>query len=49
MVQGASRDVRANVDPWGPVPADALALMRSIKQTFDPGRLLNPGRYVDGL
>ena len=49
MVQGAPRDVRAAADPWGPVPADALALMRSIKATFDPDRRLNPGRFVGGL
>ena len=49
MVQGAPRAVRAAVDPWGPVPADAFALMRSIKATFDPDRRLNPGRFVGGL
>jgi glycolate oxidase FAD binding subunit len=49
VVQGAPRDVRAAVDPWGPVPADTLALMRAIKATFDPDRRLNPGRFVGGL
>jgi len=49
MVQASPRDVRAAVDPWGPVPEDALALMRSIKATFDPDRRLNPGRFVGGL
>jgi glycolate oxidase FAD binding subunit len=49
MVQGAPREVRAAVDPWGPVPADALALMRSIKATFDPDQRLNPGRFVRAL
>jgi glycolate oxidase FAD binding subunit len=49
MVQGAPREVRAAVDPWGPVPPDTLAIMRSIKATFDPDRRLNPGRFVAGL
>ena len=48
-VQGAPREVRASVDPWGPVSADALAVMRAIKTTFDPDRRLNPGRFVGGL
>jgi glycolate oxidase FAD binding subunit len=49
MVLGAPHDVRTAVDPWGPVPPDAFALMRSIKETFDPDRRLNPGRFVGGL
>ena len=49
IVQGAPREVRAAIDPWGPVPADALALMRAIKATFDPDRRLNPGRFAGGL
>jgi glycolate oxidase FAD binding subunit len=42
-------EVRRRVDPWGPVAPDALALMRSIKTTFDPECRLNPGRFVHGL
>ena len=49
FVTGAPREVRAAVDPWGAVAADALALMRAIKTTFDPDRRLNPGRFVAGL
>ena len=49
MVQGAPRDVRAAMDPWGPVPPDAFALMRLVKSTFDPDGRLNPGRFVGGL
>jgi len=49
IVQGAPREVRGAIDPWGPVPADALALMRAIKATFDPDRRLNPGRFAGGL
>ena len=40
---------REAVDPWGPVPAPALAVMRAIKQEFDPTGVLNPGRFVGTL
>ncbi|WP_067968926.1 FAD-binding oxidoreductase [Nocardiopsis trehalosi] len=35
------------VDLWGEVPG--LALMRAIKDRFDPGRLLAPGRFAGGI
>jgi glycolate oxidase FAD binding subunit len=49
VVERGSVALRASVDPWGPVPAPALALMRGLKREFDPGRTLNPGRFVDGI
>jgi glycolate oxidase FAD binding subunit len=36
------------LDAWGD-PGDALPLMRSIKQQFDPKSTLNPGRFVGGI
>lgn len=39
--------VKAAVDQWGPVPA--LDLMRAVKQQFDPGNRLAPGRFVGGI
>lgn len=39
---------RAGVDVWGPPPA-ALALMKRMKERFDPDGRLNPGRFVGGL
>jgi FAD/FMN-containing dehydrogenase len=33
---------------WGP-PADDTWVMREVKTKFDPRRLFNPGRFVDGL
>jgi glycolate oxidase FAD binding subunit len=49
VVEHAAAAVRGLVDPWGPVEAPALELMRGLKQEFDPGRTLNPGRFVGGL
>ena len=42
-------ELRRAVDPWGPVEPGAFALMRTLRAEFDPGRVLNPGRYVGGL
>ena len=36
------------IDTWGQ-PGDALPLMRAVKQQFDPGNTLNPGRFVGGI
>ncbi len=36
------------IDVWGPAPP-SLALMRTIKQQFDPQRILNPGRFIAGI
>jgi glycolate oxidase FAD binding subunit len=42
----AWKDERLSV--WGPAPKAAW-LMREVKGKFDPRRLFNPGRFVDGL
>jgi glycolate oxidase FAD binding subunit len=47
VVLDAPDDVREQVDLWGPV--QALELMRAVKERFDPGRLLSPGRFVGGI
>ena len=49
IVERAPRALREKVDPWGPVPAPALEVMRAIKREFDPAGVLNPGRFVGGL
>ncbi|MGH7392964.1 MAG: FAD-linked oxidase C-terminal domain-containing protein, partial [Candidatus Rokuibacteriota bacterium] len=49
VVQAAHTALRAQVDPWGPVDAGALRLMKALKDEFDPTRVLNPGRFVGGL
>ncbi|GAA1136734.1 FAD-binding oxidoreductase [Nocardioides aquiterrae] len=47
VVVDAPDDVKASVDVWGPVPA--LALMRRVKDQFDPEHRLAPGRFVGGI
>ena len=47
VVRYAPEEVRAEIDPWGPVPA--LALMRRVKDQFDPDHRLSPGRFVGGI
>ena len=40
----AARDL---MDLWGPVPA--LPLMRAVKDQFDPGHRMAPGRFAGGI
>jgi glycolate oxidase FAD binding subunit len=47
VVLAAPPPVRSEVDSWGPVPG--LDLMRRVKEQFDPGALLAPGRFVGGI
>jgi glycolate oxidase FAD binding subunit len=44
-------ELPADIDPWNDPqhPPAAIDVMRSIKQEFDPLRLLNPGKFVGGL
>jgi len=41
-------ELRAHVDVWGSI-GDGLALMKSVKQQFDPAGILGPGRGPGGL
>lgn len=49
VVLTAPAAVRAEVDPWGPADAAQLALMRRVKDRFDPERRCNPGLFVGGI
>ncbi len=40
-------ELKAGLDVWGPV--GALALMRRVKDVFDPDGRLAPGRFVGGI
>lgn len=48
VVNAAPPAVRTTFDAWG-TPPPAFALMRALKDRFDPQRLLQPGGFVGGL
>ncbi len=39
---------RGGIDPWGP-KRDDFALMRRVKESFDPQNVLSPGRFAGGI
>jgi glycolate oxidase FAD binding subunit len=47
VVLCAPAAVRDSVDMWGPVPS--LALMRAVKDQFDPEHRMAPGRFAGGI
>jgi glycolate oxidase FAD binding subunit len=47
VVLCAPTAVRNGVDMWGPVPS--LALMRAVKDQFDPEHRMAPGRFAGGI
>ena len=47
VVLTAPAAVRNRIDLWGPV--DGLALMRRVKEQFDPDVRFAPGRFVGGI
>jgi glycolate oxidase FAD binding subunit len=47
VVLYAPPDVTGQVDLWGPVPS--LGLMRAVKDQFDPGHRMAPGRFAGGI
>ena len=47
VVLNAPPLVRGAVDMWGPVPG--AALMRAVKDQFDPGHRMAPGRFAGGI
>ena len=48
VIVKCSPDLRTHVDVWGPI-GDGLALMKAVKQQFDPAGILSPGRGPGGL
>lgn len=47
IVLDAPKEMRGQVDVWGPIPA--IDIMRRVKQQFDPENHLAPGRFVGGI
>jgi len=45
VVEAAPPDLKRQIDVWGDM-GPGLALMKRIKFNFDPGGILNPGRFV---
>jgi glycolate oxidase FAD binding subunit len=48
VIMKSAPELRTHVDVWGPI-GDGLALMKSVKQQFDPAGVLSPGRGPGGL
>ena len=48
VVEQCPLPVKGHIDVWGD-PPDSLAVMRRIKERFDPGGILNPGRFLGGI
>lgn len=46
-VLAAPPALAGGVDRWG--PSGALPLMRRVKERFDPGRRMSPGRFAGGI
>lgn len=45
----ASPQLKERLDVWGPLDPAVVAIMRRLKAEFDPGGVLNPGRFVDRI
>ena len=49
VVESAPPELKGGLDVWGPVSPESFAIMKRLKQEFDPNGILNPGRFVGGL
>jgi glycolate oxidase FAD binding subunit len=49
VVRDGPLGLRRRLDVWGPLAPGTLALMREVKQRFDPAAVLAPGRFVGGI
>jgi glycolate oxidase FAD binding subunit len=49
VVLDAPADLRERIDVWGGQPEPLLALMRRVKDRFDPSGLCNRGIFVGGI
>lgn len=49
VVEEAARPIKERLEVWGPVDPAAFAIMKRLKNGFDPHSALNPGRFVGRL
>ncbi len=49
VVERAPRAVKERIDVWGAADPSTLAIMRRLKDEFDPLGVLSPGRFVDRI
>jgi glycolate oxidase FAD binding subunit len=48
VLEAAPPEIRDRVDVWGSPPS-SIAVMRALKERFDPAGRLSPGRFVGGI
>jgi len=48
ILESSPRDLKERVSVWGRPRSDDV-VMRRLKETVDPGGVLNPGRFVGGV
>jgi glycolate oxidase FAD binding subunit len=48
VVQEAPLSIKERLEVWGPA-GDYLGLTRRVKEKFDPGYTMNPGRFLGGI
>lgn len=48
VLEAAPVALKRSFDAWGR-PGDGVAVLRRLKAEFDPGAVLNPGRFVGGI
>jgi glycolate oxidase FAD binding subunit len=48
VIESVPSSSKESLDVWGPPPAH-FTLLKALKQTFDPERILNPGRFLGDL
>ena len=49
VLESVPSEFKRGIDVFGDELGPELALMRKLKEEFDPKRLLNPGRFVGGI
>jgi glycolate oxidase FAD binding subunit len=48
VILRAPKEIKSQLDVWGDV-GQTESMMRALKEKFDPGAILNPGRFVAGI